>query len=414
MAPIRPLVLLLLAVPMFAGGALAGPSVLNLKLGDPVRRDLKADLVLDGITDTRRGDLITPMELARRLETAQVVYVGEEHTDMAYHIVERRMIEALHDAGREVLIGAEMFPTGAQPVLDRWNQGAISPADFTDKESGWYENWGYRWEYYRDIFVYARDHGIPLFGINLPREVIRAVRAKSFDSLTPEQAKLLQFPVDTTNAEHRTLFRAYFNADDPLHGSGASAAEMLEGLYRAQCAWDAAMGWNAAAALEKRKGKNPVVVILIGGGHVAYGLGSPRQLAAHSTRRIATIMPVPVQDSDGAKVPAVQASYADFLWGIPAQTDPAYPSLGISLAGKEGAAQKVIEVEKNSPAERAGLHVGDAIESLDGRTVTSLGTFRRWMANYEWGDTVNVAAKRDDKSMALTVALRRQQKAAAK
>ncbi len=38
------------------------------------------------------------------------------------------------------------------------------------------------------------------------------------------------------------------------------------------------------------------------------------------------MIPIPiVLDEDDGVIDAVQASYADFIWGMPAATDPIYP-----------------------------------------------------------------------------------------
>ena len=85
----------------------ADESVLNLPVGDPARRDREAALVLDGITDTGRGDVITPAELAARLDGVRVLFVGESHTSMESHRVERRVIEELSRRGRPVVVGVD-------------------------------------------------------------------------------------------------------------------------------------------------------------------------------------------------------------------------------------------------------------------------------------------------------------------
>ena len=83
--------------------------------------------------------------------------------------------------------------------------------------------------------------------------------------------------MNTDSDEHRQLFRAYFAEDDAVHA--AISEEQWEGMFRAQCTWDAAMGWNAQIALELHGGEDAIMVVLIGAGHVTYGLGAERQIA---------------------------------------------------------------------------------------------------------------------------------------
>src|SRR4051812_30772956 len=96
---------------------------LHLAIGDPARKDKEAAVVLDGITDTGTGEVITPAELAKRLAGARLVLVGESHTDMDFHRVELRVLEELARAGRPVLVGLEMYPYPEQRFLDAWVDG---------------------------------------------------------------------------------------------------------------------------------------------------------------------------------------------------------------------------------------------------------------------------------------------------
>ena len=58
------LVALAIAVP---AAGLAQESAWKLKIGDPARRDREATVVLDGITDTAAGKMLTTGELAATL-----------------------------------------------------------------------------------------------------------------------------------------------------------------------------------------------------------------------------------------------------------------------------------------------------------------------------------------------------------
>ena len=54
-----------------------------------------------------------------------------------------------------------------------------------------------------------------------------------------------------------------------MHSHGSMPPAMFEGMFRAQCTWDAAMGWNAVLAMKKHGGDKAIMVVLIGAGHVA-------------------------------------------------------------------------------------------------------------------------------------------------
>ena len=382
---------------------LAGQEALHLEIGDPARKGREVPVVLDGITDTATGELVTPQELARRLAGTGILFIGENHTNQEFHDVQLRTIRALHEAGREVLIGLEMFPYTEQAVIDNWNARRYTEDGFVEL-GRWYDNWGYHWNYYRNIFLYAQAKGIRMYAANSPRDVVKSVRAKGFGNLTAEEAAHLPPQLAPESDEHRRMYRAFFDADDALHMS----EQALDGLYRAQTMWDATMGWNALQALKAHGGPKAIMVVLIGAGHVTYGLGSERQIAAHYDGRIASLVPVTVVDDDGEPVRQVRASYASFVWGLPEERDTVYPSLGVSLMGKIGKEPtQIIQVSRGSVAERAGLKVGDVLLTLDGAAIDADNTLRRVMAAYRWGDVAEARIRRDGRDQPLTIEIRR-------
>jgi hypothetical protein len=307
-----------------------------------------------------------------------------------------------------------MYPYPQQPFLDQWTAGQLTETGFLEL-SRWYESWGYHWHYYRDIFLLARDHALPMVALNAPREVVAAVRKKGFQDLTPEEAAHIPATIDTVSDDHRRLFRAFFESDDPLHTSLDPAT--WEAMFEAQCTWDATMAFQAVAALRARSEPGDILVVLIGSGHVAYGLGIERQAKRWlppEEGRMASLIPVPVAEKGRART-AAAASYADFFWGLPEEGDPLYPGLGISTAAAEGEkarpeggpARKVILVEDGSPAAKAGVAVGDVLLKLDGRPVPDRETFNRLMAGKRWGDAVTLTVRRSGETLELTALLRR-------
>lgn len=396
---------LLVSAGLLVSFALPAEDPLRLAIGDPARRGREARVVLDAITDTAKGELLTPAELPARLAGVRLLLVGESHTDMDSHRVQRRVLEELQAAGRKVAIGLEMFPASAQSGLDAWNGGGISEEKFLET-SRWYQHWGYNWGYYRDIFLFAREKGIPLFAVNAPRDVISAVRRKGVEALSAEERQELPSSIDVESPEHLRLFKASFG-DEGFHSS--MTEEQWKGLFAAQCAWDAAMAWNAVKALEKVGDDKAIFVLLAGSGHGQYGLGIQRQAARSFKEKMATLLPVAVADEKGKPVKTVQASYADFLWGVPTEGEAFYPSLGISTRVLEGEKRlEVIHVEKNSPGEKAGLAISDVLLALDGAVLSDRETFNRLLAAKRWGDSARFSVMRKGQAVDVPVLFRRE------
>lgn len=388
-----------------ASAADAGSRHLHLSIGDPERRDREVEIAVDRIVATASGGTLSPAELASELAATDILLVGESHTDIEFHRVQLAVIEELVRAGRQVMIGLEMYPYTEQSFLDGWVAGLYTEEGFLEL-SDWYRNWGYNWNYYRDIFGFARRHGLPMFAINAPRDVVTAVRKKGFDSLSEEEARHIPRDIDTDSEEQRLMFRAMFDEDDPIHAS--LTEEQWEGTFQAQCTWDATMGYNAVRAFEEHGGDEAILVVLVGSGHVAYGLGIERQAKRWLDGTITSLIPISDEDDDGEPVERVQASYTDYLWGLPAQDDPFYPSLGLSaIAIGDETYRQVIHVSEDSVAERAGFAVGDVLLEMDGVDLEEKAALNRTVAARRWGDVATFTIRRDGETVELPVAFTR-------
>jgi uncharacterized iron-regulated protein len=385
----------------------AGDKLLHLAVGDPARKDRDAPLSLDAITDTKTGEQITPDELVKRLAGTRLLLIGEEHTNADFHAVQLRVIDALAKSGRRVLIGLEMYPYTEQPFLDQWRDGLLTEDGFV-RLSRWYDNWGYNWLYYRDIFLLARDRRLPMYAVNTPREVVAAVRKKGLANLTPEEAAHIPKEIDADNADHMTLFRTTFEDEQgPVHGAGMPE-EMWKNMLAAQCTWDATMGYNAVQALERVNDPKAIMVVLVGSGHVTYGLGIERQARKWFAGTITTLIPVPATMQKVGAIKSTRASYANFTWGVPEELDSLYPTLGTSSAvGQGDTARRVIIVQKGSAAEQAGIAVGDVMTTFDGVPLDDRETFARLMAAKRWGDTAVIGVRRGEQALTLKAVFRR-------
>ena len=75
------------------------------------------------IMDTRADKTISQDALLDRLARADVVFVGEQHTDPATHTLEMTILAGLHKrAGARLALGMEMWERDVQPALDGYLQ----------------------------------------------------------------------------------------------------------------------------------------------------------------------------------------------------------------------------------------------------------------------------------------------------
>jgi membrane-associated protease RseP (regulator of RpoE activity) len=184
--------------------------------------------------------------------------------------------------------------------------------------------------------------------------------------------------------------------------------EQWQAMLNAQCTWDATMGLHAVQPIQKDADPKAIMVVLVGSGHVQYGLGIERQVKPSFSGKVASIIPVSVADEKKGPVRSVQASYASFVWGTPPETDPVYPEPGISTRVRpEDRRLEIIDVEKDTPAEAGGLKVGDVLLSMDGAPIPDREAFAKAMAGKRWGDAASISVRRGEETIPVTVLLRR-------
>lgn len=237
-------------------------------------------------------------EMVADLKGAQVIYVGETHDNPDHHDLQLRIIRELHRAGVPLAIGMEMFAAGSQKDLDRWVAGKIDKAVF---QQIYLRNWNMPWSFYGDILLFARDKGIPLVGLNLPREVTRKVARQGFESLSPQERRQLppNITCDVDGAYMAMIRRSYSDHD--------TSAKTFKNFCEAQMLWNKSMAFHMLEYL--RKNPRRTVVVIAGSGHAIRG-GMPVQ-ADRERPGIASrvVLPDPVVH-DGT----ITAADADYLW----------------------------------------------------------------------------------------------------
>jgi uncharacterized iron-regulated protein len=246
--------------------------------------------------DLNRKKELLMSEVLADLKKNRIVLVGEHHSNRQHHMAQLAVIKALKEIGLRVAIGLEMFRNESQSALDQWISGEIDDKRF---EKIYYDNWNFPWQAYHKIFEYARNHQIPLIGLNVPREITRQVSRNGFKSLSPQQKGKISDVSCIVDQEYMNYIRKAFGG----HGHG-----QLNFIYfcEAQLVWDSAM---AVYTLDYLK-KNPdsIVVILSGAGHAQKG-AVPRQIRLRSNLPYAVILPEIPGSIDAETISNADADY---------------------------------------------------------------------------------------------------------
>ncbi|HTL57185.1 MAG TPA: S1C family serine protease [Candidatus Limnocylindrales bacterium] len=82
------------------------------------------------------------------------------------------------------------------------------------------------------------------------------------------------------------------------------------------------------------------------------------------------------------------------------------PRVYIGAVGVDDVAGcRLSAIDTDSPALKAGLKVGDLVLKVDGREIRVSASFKRWLAEAEPGETLNLEVKRGEKLLAVNVKL---------
>jgi uncharacterized iron-regulated protein len=210
---------------------------------------------------------------------AAVTLLGEQHDSAADHAWERATIARLYAAAPTLILGAEMFPRSAQPVLDQWSAGRLPEPAFL---AHWHDYWGFDAALYLPIWRFARDHHIPILALNVSHHLVHEVAHAGWAAIPVARREGITTPAPATPAYRAILAEAMSG-----HGGPPMTPARLDHFIDAQLVWDRAMA-QAIAEARARMPQRPIVAIM-GAGHLEGGEGVPRQLTALGVTGVVTL-----------------------------------------------------------------------------------------------------------------------------
>ena len=386
------LISLLLSATLVSGGE--EDEILRLKIGDDTLKEKTMAIFPGEIYEATSGKSISFAEMIQGMAKSRLVYVGETHNSLEMHRIQAKIIQGLFDQDRDLTVGLEMYPVGQQEALNKWSLGILSEEGFI-RDGLWYVNWNFNFGFYQDIFKVVKKNALPLYALNVPRDIITKVRMSGWKVLSEEEKELVP-ELDLTHQDHRTLIRTIFEGSDlPPQMKGKGLEMAFEGLYRAQTAWDETMAHHALGALNKEGGK---IVVLAGSGHLLYNLGI--NLRAHKKSQMPFKTVVCVVVPQGEKSIQVSCSLADYVWGLSEEGRPAYPSIGLRFKKFDELENLVIERDPiDGVAKGTDFKKGDVVLSVDGEKYSDINELRIYLAQFAWGDKVTFHLLREAKEI---------------
>jgi uncharacterized iron-regulated protein len=351
--------------------------------------------------DPATGESLPADRLMAAMSRRTVVLLGESHDEAEQHRWQLHTLAGLHALRPRLVVGFEMFPRAAQPVLDAWSRGELSERQLL-KRSRWDEVWGHDPALYLPLFHFVRQQRLPMAALNVKRALVSRVGREGWGAVPEAEKEGISRPAPATEPYRSSLAEVYRKA----HRRGAEAepalAEVLasEGFERfveAQLTWDRAMAEALAAA--RAAHPDALVTGILGRGHAEHGWGVPRQLADLGVDDVAVLLPVAAGDACRELEPRL--ADAVFLMGPdPAGDAPIAPSLGARVAPASGGV-RVTAVDGDSVAADAGLAAGDLIAAAAGVPLDHPAALRRIVGRQAPGTWLPLEVRRDGRRLSL-------------
>jgi len=360
---IASVVLLLLSMSYCYG---AWASIIPAKKPEPKHCVALGSWVIPGVGETAQQEVIA------QASKASVVLLGETHVNADHHRWQLQTLAALHAIRPKMVIGFEMFPRRVQAVLDKWVAGELSESEFL-RASEWNSVWNTDANLYLPLFHFARMNRIPMRALNIETSLRRQVAEKGFYGIPVEEREGLTYPAEPSQAYIEYLLPIYKQHDrkDKKAGEIAYDDPDFRRFIAGQQLWDRAMAQILQQAAAESVADKPLIVGIMGTGHVLHGFGVTHQLHDLGIKKVAALLP---WDSDKSCKQLV-AGVADAVFGVlphvSGASRPQFQRLGIRYEMGRGGAV-ILQVEKNSIAEQAQLKDSDVIVEMAGVPIKTM------------------------------------------
>ncbi len=335
-----------------------------------------------------------------RAAKASVVLLGETHINADHHRWQLHTLAALHAVRPNMVIGFEMFPRRVQAALDKWVAGELTEKEFL-RAAEWDHVWNTDANLYLPLFHFARMNRIPMRALNIETSLRRQVAEKGFYGIPVEEREGLTYPAEPSQAYMDYLLPIYKQHDrkDKKTGEITHDDPDFRRFIGGQQLWDRAMAQILQQAVTESTGsEKPLVVGIMGTGHVLHGFGVTHQLRDLGIRNVAALLP---WDNDKSCKQLV-VGVADAVFGVLPHVSEfsrlQFQRLGIRYEMGRGGAV-VLQVEKNSIAEEAALMDSDVILEMAGMPIKATEDVIAIVKRQAPGTWLPIKIRRDDLEM---------------
>ncbi|QQS28254.1 MAG: ChaN family lipoprotein [Sphingobacteriales bacterium] len=194
---------------------------------------------------TGNGDVSSYEHLLKEAMRADVILFGELHNNPICHWLQLELTQDLHQTKGDLLIlGAEMFESDNQLLVDEYLKDMISKKSFEDEARLWKN---YTTDY-KPLLEFAKTNKLPFVATNIPRRYASAVFSGGMETLNRLSAEAKTYIAPLPIEIDLTLpgYQAMLNM-------GGHGAENSENMPKAQAVKDATMAYFIGKKWNKGK-----------------------------------------------------------------------------------------------------------------------------------------------------------------
>jgi uncharacterized iron-regulated protein len=245
-------------------------------------------------------------QIIDRLQTANVVYLGETHDRESDRQQQLAIMQTLFKQNPRLAIGMEMFQRQMQPVLDRYLAGQITATELR-QQSEFDRRWGYKWASYLPILEFAKAHRLPIIALNTPTEITRKAAKTGLASLTTAELEYIP-PIEQIDRSNLKYQQMILGSYQQHAGIVSISSRSFDRFYTAQLLWDETMAERVANFAQQNPQHQTIVIA--GRSHIIYGYGIPdRVIRRMGISKFSQKTVLLSHDND-----RIEPQPADFIW----------------------------------------------------------------------------------------------------
>ena len=150
-------------------------SIISLLLFSSFKSDKPAYVLYN-----KDGKPVKYERMLKEMKDADIVLFGELHDNPISHWLQLELTKDLYmQNGKNLVLGAEMFESDNQVIMDEYLSGKISNRSFEEEIRLWPN---YKTDY-KPLVEFAKDSGLYFMATNVPRRYASLVNSKGFEGL---------------------------------------------------------------------------------------------------------------------------------------------------------------------------------------------------------------------------------------